>query len=239
MNAAEAANGSQQVLVAVAYILEYWKQYTEVINIYEQLIKDNPGNLNYRRDLAWAYYLAGNYQQSINIFYAAIKMNTGYQEYTTMYLKAQLMTEMNAIISAHKDKLDVSTISPALVRPLPADLRIVVDCNKGNLGNGSVREPGNIVCNYSTSATKNGGIIQQTDYWYYGNPFEYQIKKAPQGKYRINVNYYDYYSYPGKIPAVIRIRTFKNFGKENQSIEVENVMMDNQYGEVEIGEVKW
>ena len=32
---------------------------------------------------------------------------------------------------------------------------------------------------------------------------------------------------------------YKNFGKENQSIEIENVMMDNQYGEVEIGEVKW
>ena len=54
------------------------------------------------------------------------------------------------------------------------------------------------------------------------------------GKYRITVNYYDYYSYPGKIPSIIQIRKFKNFGKDNQSIEVENVIMDNQGGEVEI-----
>ncbi len=239
MNAAEAANGSQQVLVAITYILEYWKQYAEVINIYEQLVKDNPQNLNYHRDLAWAHYLSGSYQRSINIFYEAIKMNTGQQEYTTQYLKAQLMNEMNSIISAHKDRLDIRAIPPALIKSLPVDMRIVVDCNKGNLSNGSIREPGNIICNYSIPVTKNGGFVQQTDYFYYSNPFEYQIKKAPQGKYRITVNYYDYYSYPGKIPAVVRIRTFKNFGKANQSIEVENVMMDNQYGEVEIAEVKW
>ncbi|MDX2047185.1 MAG: VIT domain-containing protein [Chitinophagaceae bacterium] len=239
MNAAEAANGSQQVLAAIAYVLEYWKQYAEVINIYEQLIKDNPGNLHYRSDLAWAHYLYGNYQQSIDILYEAIKINTGQQEYAMLHTKSQLMTEMNAIISVHKDKLDVSVIPQALMKPLPVDMRIVVDCNKGNLSNGSIREPGNIICNYSTPVTKNGGSIQQTDYWYYSNPLEYQIKKAPPGKYKISVNYYDYYSHRDKIPGVIRIRTFRNFGKANQSIKVENVMMDNQYGEVEIGEEKW
>jgi TonB-dependent SusC/RagA subfamily outer membrane receptor len=239
MNAAEAGNGSEQVLVAIAYILEYWKQYAEVINIYEQLIKDNPNNLNYRRDLAWTHYLSGNYQQSINIFYEAIKMNTGQQANTTLYLKAQLMNEMNAIISAHKEKLDISGIPRALIKSLPADLRIVIDCNKGNVSNASIKEPGNMVCNYSEPVTKNGGVIQQADYWYYSNPFEYQIKRAPEGKYRISVSYYDYYSYQGKIPAVIRIRTFKNFGKANQSVAIENIMMDNQYGEIEIAEVKW
>ena len=81
--------------------------------------------------------------------------------------------------------------------------------------------------------------MQREQYWYYGNPFEYQIKNAPEGKYRISVNYYDYYSSTGNIPSVIRIMKFKNFGKENQSIEVENVMMDNQYGEIEIAELKW
>ena len=239
MNAAEAANGSQQVLTATAYILEYWKLFEEAINIYEQLIKQNSYNLNLYRNLAWAYYQSGYYQQAVDILYGCIKMNTGQQEYSNLAAKTIIMSEMNAIISLHKAKLDISKIPVDLIKPLPVDMRIVIDCNKGNLSNVSIREPGGITCSYSNPVTKNGGTIQREQYWYYGNPFEYQVKKAPEGKYKISVNYYDYYSSTGNIPSVIRIMKFKNFGRENQSIEVENVMMDNQYGEIEIAEVKW
>jgi len=38
---------------------------------------------------------------------------------------------------------------------------------------------------------------------------------------------------------MIKMTTFKNFGKPDQSIKIENVIMDYQYGEVEIGAVKW
>ena len=150
-----------------------------------------------------------------------------------------MMNEMNAIITMHKSRLDISAIPGELVKSLPVDLHITLDCNIGNLGNVSVRELGGITCSYWNSVTKNGGTIQNGYNWYYGSPVEYQVKKAPAGKYRISVNYYDRYSNNNRIPSVIRIMKFKNFGKENQSIEIENVMMDNQYGEVEIGEVKW
>jgi len=53
------------------------------------------------------------------------------------------------------------------------------------------------------------------------------------------VNYYDYYSSVSKQPGVIRVTVYKNFGKPNQSVTVENVMMDNQNGIVEIAEVKF
>ncbi len=77
MNAAESSNGSQQVLIAIAYVLESWKQFSEAIKIYDQLIKDNPSDLNFYHDLAWAPYQQGNYQQAVDILYGAIKMNTG------------------------------------------------------------------------------------------------------------------------------------------------------------------
>lgn len=239
MNAAEAANGSQQVLVAIAYILEGWHRYTEAISVYEELSKDNPNNLVFQSDLAWAHYQSGNYQRAIDILFGAIKMSTAELEQSNLYLKSMMMNDMNAIISLHKNNLDISGIPAVLIRPMPVDMRIVIDCNKSNMSNISVKEPGNYICNYSNPVTKNGGTIQQEYYWYSSKPFEYQVKKAPEGRYRISVNFYDYYSYNGKIPSVIRIRKFKNFGKENQSIEVENVMMDNQHGEIEIGEIKW
>jgi TonB-dependent SusC/RagA subfamily outer membrane receptor len=239
MNAAEAANGSQQVLVGIAYMLESWLRYTDAITVYEELIKSNPYNLVFHSDLAWAHYQSRNYQRAIDILFGAIKMSTAELEQSNLYLKSMMMNDMNAIISLHKNNLDISGIPAALIRPMPVDMRIVIDCNKSNISNISVKEPGNYICNYSNPVTKNGGTIQQGYYWYSSNPFEYQVKKAPEGRYRISVNFYDYYSYNGKIPSVIRIRKFKNFDKENQSIEVENVMMDNQHGEIEIGEIKW
>ncbi len=238
MNAIEATNGIGEGLVAAAYVLEGWRCYRDALQIYEQLVKNSPTNLRYWDNLAWAYYQTGNYQRAVDVLNDAIKINTGQQGYAVTYLKAMLMNDMNAIISLHKDKLDIKQIPGALIRPLPVDMRIVIDCNWVYPGNVTISEPGNYKCSFLNPVTKNGGTIQSGVYHYYDRPFEYGIKHSRPGKYKISVNYYDYHSNLG-IPSIIRIRTFKNFGKENQSIEVENVVTDNQNGEIEIAEVIW
>ncbi len=239
MNGAESSNGSQQVLVAIAYVLEGWQQFNEAIKIYEELIKDNLSNLNMHRDLAWAHYQQKNYQQAVNILFGAIKMNTGQQEAANLALKSIMLNELNAIIFLHKTMLDISSIPTAMIKPLAVELRIVVEYNKGNIQDVRVNEPNGQTCSYSTPVTKNGGSTQQEYSWHYNTPFEYQVKTAPEGKYKVKVYYSDYYSSPGNIPSIIRVRVFKNFGKTNQSISVENITMDNQQGDVEIAEVKW
>jgi TonB-dependent SusC/RagA subfamily outer membrane receptor len=245
MNAAEASNGSYQALRSMGYVLESWKEFDEAISIYQQLLDDYPVNLISHRDLAWAWYQKGNYQEAVNVLYGAIKYNL--QNYTGWNgpLKALMLSEMNAMITLHKEELDLSGIPADLVKPLPADLRIVLDCNKGSLRGVSIKEPGGEVCNHTKVNTKNGGMLNVENYaysgysdYYYG-PAEYQVKNAVSGKYKVKLNYYDYQSYPGRIPVFIRMVTFRNFGKANQSIKVDNVIMDNQYGEVEIGEAKW
>ena len=64
----------------------------------------------------------------------------------------------------------------------------------------------------------------------------YQVKQAKTGKYKIRVNYYGYYN-GNNVPSFIRIKTFKHLGEKSESIEIENVIMDNQYGDIEIGTV--
>jgi TonB-dependent SusC/RagA subfamily outer membrane receptor len=241
MNAAEASNGSYQVVRAMGYVLESWKQFDDAIIVYEQLMDDYPGNLYSWRDLAWACYQDGKYQRAIDVLYAAIKNNTHQMEWWNLSVKAMMLSELNAIIALHKDELNLMAIPAALIKPIPVDMRIVLDCNKGSLGAVSIKEPGGATCSYSKPVTKNGGALStgQYGYSYYGGPVEYQVKNALNGKYRVSINYYDYNSYPGKIPAFIRMVTFRNFGKTNQTIKVENVIMDNQFGEVEIGGIKW
>ena len=76
------------------------------------------------------------------------------------------------------------------------------------------------------------------DYYadYYGSIEEYQVKNPKAGKYKISVNSYEYYSSP--IPYIIRIVIFRNTAN-GPVLEVKNAMMDNQYGHVEIADIRW
>ncbi len=239
-SASEVAGGDKQVLKAMGYTLEAWKEFGEAIKIYRQLIDADGGDARAYRDLALALYQDGKYQQSVNTFYEGILKNYDTYEYYRKEIKAMMLQEMNAIIAIHGTGLDLSAINKELIRPLSLDLRIVLDCNSSNLGNSvSVREPGGALCS-NGGPSSNGGQITSYYNYYYGlsdHLQEYQVKQAKTGKYKINVQYKDHYH--GGLPAMIRITTFRNFGKPGQSLEIENVIMDNQYGDVEIAEVTW
>jgi TonB-dependent SusC/RagA subfamily outer membrane receptor len=238
MNAAEVGNGAEAVQHSIAWILESWKMFDNVVAIYEQLAADNNHNLSLKRDLAWACYQQGNYQRAVAILYDAIKMNTENREAENLAIKATMLYEMNEIIRAHKTLLDLSAIPATLIKEMSSGLRIVVDKNDGSNAQLSVVEPGGKVISKSDESTKSGSVIYENNYWYYGNgsPFIYQAKQAKAGKYKIRLNYYGAYR-SINCPSFVRMKTFKHFGEKSQSIEIENVIMDNQYGDIEIGTV--
>jgi TonB-dependent SusC/RagA subfamily outer membrane receptor len=231
MNAAEAANGSSEMLVAIAYVLESWGEFAESAAIYTQLIEDNPMNLISYHDLAWSYYQQGKYQQAIKILYSAIKLNTGGPERNNLAFKAMLLNDMNTIIGLHRDKLDTNFIPASVIQPLASDIRLVISSNKNYLGYITVKDPDGKIDNRRDAFYSRPGAISNTTY-------EYQQRDAKTGKYKIAVSYYDYRS-SWKIPSVIRIRRFMNFGQPGQHIAIENIIMDNQRGEIEIAELRW
>ena len=239
MNAAEASQGSLQTLRAIGFVFENWKMFDKAIEIYGSLVENYPSYPDVRRDLALVYYQNGEHQKAIDIFYDAIKENVFVNESWKISLKATMLNELNAIIALHKDSLDISAIPPSLIRPLPADLRIVLDGNGGSFNNFSIKEPSGDICSYTKPVTKTGAMLTDNNYSYYPAPVEYMAKNAKEGKYRICVNYYYYNSWRDMAPSFIRVTTFRNFGKPGQSMEVRNVIMDNQYGEIEIEEVRW
>lgn len=237
MNAAEISKGHFQALRAVGFVLEGWKWFEKAIEVYGSLLENYTGYPDIWHDLALAYYQNGNYQQSITTLYNAIKENAYETENWKFSSKATMLNEMNAIIALHKDSLNLDFIPSSLIKPLPVDLRIVVESNGGALGNIIIREPGGEICSYTKRVTKNG--YMDNNYYGYSTPAEYVARNAKEGKYKVSVNYYGYNSWQYGIPDFIRIIAFKNFGKQGQQIKIDNFIMDNQYGEVEIGEVKW
>ena len=232
-------NGNVQVLEAIAYFLESWKQYDEAIRIYNFLLVNNPNELIYYRGLALAYYQKKDYTTAVKKYYAGITLNGNeYEAYYKGY-KAMLLQEMNTVIAAHRDSVNLSGINPQLIRPLSYDLRITIDCNNRSLGgNISVTEPGGKTAAYYGDQKAEGKLIGKyyNSVFYHNGMEEYQLKNAKPGKYRVNVNFYGYYS--NAIPSVMRVSTFRNT-VNGPVIEIANVMMDNQYGNVEIAEIRW
>ena len=239
----ELSNGSIAGLKAAAYILERHKKFTAAIEIYKDLLVDNKTNLLIYRDLALAYYQNKQYQQAVDTYYAIL--TSGIEEnYGAIDIA---LNEMNAIIAAHLANLDISKINSNLIKALPVDMKISLESNYGSLVNMQVVEPDGEVCNYTKPDTRSGGHFSRIfeDYNYYWNYYyndkanEYVIKNALLGKYRIKLNVYNRISYNQSVPNIVRIISFKNFQRTGQALNIENVIVDNQYGEVEIGDVKW
>ena len=234
MNAAEVSNGAPAVLRAIAYSYESWKIYDKASEIYRHLLMSDPKNLSNYHDLAWSVYQQGNVEEAVRLLYAGITLNL--EEYENYYIpvKSRLLNDMNAMIAIHQDQNDFSFIPKEIIRPMPADLRIVITSNIDRNIYPEIREPGGAVCTDNMNKTKNGGYFSSN---YYSNLMDYTIPSAVKGKYRINLNYYG--GMNEKMPAMYRIITYRDFGRKNQRLEVKNVIMNNQAGRVEIGEVEW
>ena len=238
----ESCNGDIRGLKAAAYILEEWKFFDEAIKIYLDILTMFPGSLSSKRDLALAYFQKGSYQQAVDIYYQIIS-SPGNENYYSGGIRVIAMNEMNAVIALHKDCLDLGSMNLNLVKTLPIDLRMTVESNYGYVDNLSIKDAAGNECSYSNVHPKAGGNLTSV-YWDKNfNVNEYSVKNAIHGLYRIKINVYNYnyynYYYKAFVPHVLRIVVFKNFQKEGQTMKVEHIVMDNQYGSVEVAEVKW
>lgn len=244
LDGVEESDGSLAALKAAAYILEKHRRFDAAIMIYKNLLATDSGNLVVRRELALAYYQANEYQLCLDTYHAIV-LNNVEGHYG---IREVALDEMNAVIAAHKESLDLSKIELWLLKALPIELKITVESNYGYVYNMQVIEPGGEVCNSIKPNSRSGGrlargsFLQNTyqyDSHYWESGEEYLAKKAESGKYRLKVDLYGRSSWYQKAPEIIRIISFKKYQQTGQALNIENVFVDNQYGVVEIGEVKW
>jgi hypothetical protein len=205
-------------------------------------LSEHASELYLYRDLAWVYYQQQKYQQAVDLLYKGINVNFGSDETRQAGLKAVLLNDMNAMIELHRATLDLSAINPTLIKALSADLLIVAEDNERSRLNLQINEPGVQSMVLYGHPSKNGGFVttEKNSEYIYGSASgieTYTIKTASKGKYKVTVNYYGGRSYYSTSPSYIRLCVFRNFGKPDQSIQVETIAMDNQYGEIEIAAV--
>jgi uncharacterized protein YfaP (DUF2135 family) len=150
-----------------------------------------------------------------------------------------MLNELNAIIDQNRATIDIGKIDTAILTVLPVDLRIVIDWNKDETDiDLHVIEPGGEECYYSNHETKRGGRISEDFTQGYG-PEEYEIKKAGNGTYHVQVKYYGDRYQKQQVPSFIKVTIYKNYGRKNQTMSVQNLIMDGQTGMIEIADVKF
>jgi TonB-dependent SusC/RagA subfamily outer membrane receptor len=238
-NLSEMDNENHQLLRAMGYIFESWGMYADAIEVYKKVLAIKEEEPQSYRDLALAYERSGQHQLAVEALYKVITKN--FYQYENRYrgIKSLLLNEMNAIISQQHNNLDLSKINPAIIKPLPVDLRIVVDWNKDETDiDLHIVEPDGEECFYSYKQSKNGGRLSEDFTQGYG-PEEYQIKNVQKGKYSIRINYYGDRYQKQQTPSVIKLTIYKNFGRANQTVSVETFLMDSQSGKIEIADVKF
>jgi tetratricopeptide (TPR) repeat protein len=238
-NLAEMNNESHQLLRAMGYVLEQWNMYDKAIDVYAKVLAIKEEEPQSYRDLALAYHKNGQHQLAVNLLYTVLIKNFNQYEERYRGLKSLLLNEMNTIIAQHRSQVDISNINQAIIKPLPVDMRIVIDWNKDETDiDLHVVEPGGEECFYDYRVTKNGGRLSEDFTQGYG-PEEYQIKNAKKGKYSIRVNYFGDRYQKQQVPSAIKITIYKNFGRPNQTVTTQNLIMDHQQGIVEIATVKF
>ena len=236
-NAIELCQGSNNGLKLAAYLYEKWKWFDKAIAVYKGILSRDENNLMVKRDLALAYFQNKNFEAAVKMYYSII---TAGDETNNTNVKTNALAEMNAILVLHKNEFDISYINHNLLKALPVDLRITLQSNYDYINNAQFIEPGNVICNNANTNTINGGrFAGNYNFSFNYDLSEYAVKNAPSGSYRIKVDAYNNYSYTWQIPMIIRVITFKNFQKENMELDIKLFDLDNQYGVVELDEVKW
>ena len=231
LNAAEISNGNFAVLKAMGHYFEKWKMWDKAIEIFTDLAQMTQG-IQYYRDLAWCFYQAGKYQEAVNTFYSAILLDAQDPAF-----KATILSEMNAVIVGHKEQLDLKFIPSNLIKPLPVDLRIIVEGDNQSYNTTITDAEGKKRSAFKPEASKNWRIDNVSGST--RDLFEYQIKKAKTGKYTVSINYFDYGYYKNQAPRFFRIISFYNYGRANQKLSIEMVNLDNQAGEIEVSTIDW
>lgn len=223
-NEAAIGSGSLEQLKALAYQLEAAKEYHLATNIYTQILKLYPQDFQSYRDLALSYKNIGLVQESRAIL-NSLATDEGAPKKSDVFQFSGLDDILrNDALPSNNYSANASY-----------DIRIVADWNRSDVNiNLQVIDPTREVCYYENPTTKQGGQLAQNMFLGYG-PEEFTLKNAKNGSYYVMVNYTDNGL---QEPTYLKLTLFKNYGKPNQTKEVQVIRLDKTVEGYIVSELK-
>jgi len=175
----------------LAYKLKQTGNYNDEVFITQKVLQWRPMDAQSYRDYALALADIGQYQKALDNLYKVITQSYNSQiARRDQGIEEIVIAEINNLIARHGNKLSTKDIDKRLIQPLPVDVRVVLNWNKNDTDIDLwLTDPMGEKGYYANSRTKIGGRISNDFTAGYG-PEQFMIKKAPKGKYKIEVNYF-------------------------------------------------
>ncbi len=175
----------------LAYKLKQTGNYNDEVFITQKVLQWRPMEAQSYRDYALALADVGQYQNALDNLYKVLTQSYNSQiARRDQGIEEIVIAEINNLIARHGNKLSTKDIDKRLIQPLPVDVRVVLNWNKNDTDIDLwLTDPMGEKGYYGNSRTKIGGRISNDFTAGYG-PEQFMIKKAPKGKYKIEVNYY-------------------------------------------------
>ncbi len=232
-NIAEMDFANYELLRVFAYKLEETNNYGLASFIYNQVLKLRPEDAQSYRDLALAYHEVGFKQESFNLFNSildnSIYKNNNRRKFAGMQRIVE--NEINQLLQ-NSTEIEKEKLEKIKERETAFDIRIVIDWNHNDTDiDLHIIDPFLEECFYSHPKTIIGGEISQDMTQGFG-PEEFTLRNAKKGAYYVKINYFGDRYQKLENPTFMKVTMFRNFGKVNQTKEIQVIRLtkrrDNQ-----------
>ena len=230
-NLAELSLDDPQLLRMLGYKLSNYSAKKEAVQVFRkvaQLREEEPQSF---RDLGLALAEDAQYNEAAKNLYRVVT-----NEWSSRFGDVQLVTlnDLNSLIARHQG-IDVSYIDKRLLKKEPVDVRVVLSWDTDNCDMDLwVTDPKDEKCYYENTLTYLGGKISHDVTQGYG-PEEFMLKKAENGKYKVQVDYFGTHSQKQLMPVSLRITFYTHFGTPQQKQEETTVRLSNAKEVIEVG----
>lgn len=184
------------------------------------------------RDYALALQDGGYYQKALDTLYSTLTQS--YSEDAANRdrgIEEILITEINNLISMHRQQLNISRIDKKLIQPIPVDVRVVLNWNKNETDIDLwVTDPNGEKCFYSNKLTAAGGRISD-DFTAGFGPEQFMLKKAIKGKYKVEINYFGDRQLSISGPTTVMAEIYTRYSTGSQQRKVVTIQMPDTHRE--------
>ena len=231
-NLAELGLDDPQLLRVLGYKLSRYNAKKEAVQVFQKIAVIRPEEPQSFRDLGLALADDTQYNEAVKNLYKVITEDWNDDRFEDV--KLITLNDLNSIIARNKN-VKTSYIDKRLLKKEPVDVRVVLSWDTDNCDMDLwVTDPKDEKCYYQNTLTYLGGKISRDVTQGYG-PEEFMLKKAENGKYKVQVDYFGTHSQKQLMPVSLRITFYTHFGTPQQKQEETTVRLSNAKEVIEVG----
>lgn len=211
--------------------------YTRLaVAVFNHVLKIREEEPQSYRDLGLALAADQQYQSAVDTLYSLVK-RTWDNRFPEVELIA--LNEMNRIIAQPESHVSTVGIDSRLLLSMPVDVRVVLswDADACDIDLW-VTDPQGEKCYYQNRETRIGGHLSYDLTGGYG-PEEFLLKKAMNGTYKVQANYYGDRQQRLTGPTTLQLTLYTNYGRANQERKDITLRLSTVQEIVDIGEFEF